>query len=77
MPYEPTSAEKSITVSGPPPPPPPLPPVNWEAVASSALIGVLVGSLGYIASRRAWVGAASGAATGALTYFLLTRAVWS
>jgi len=74
MPYDPASAEKGIAVSGPPPP---LPPVNWEAVISSALMGVLVGSLGYIASERAWVGAASGAATGALTYFLLTRAVWS
>jgi len=48
----------------------PLPPIKWERVALSALVGLLVGALGYGVSKKGWVGALSGVAGAGLTYFL-------
>jgi len=44
--------------------------VKWERVAISALVGLLVGALGYGVSKKGWVGALSGVAGAGLTYFL-------
>ena len=44
--------------------------VKWERVAISALVGLLVGALGYGVSKKGWVGALSGVAGAGLAYFL-------
>jgi hypothetical protein len=51
--------------------PPPAPPIKWERVAISALVGALVGALGYGVTKKGWVGALSGIAGAGLTYFLV------
>ena len=45
--------------------------IKWERVAISALIGLLVGALGYGATKKGWVGALSGVAGAGLAYFLV------
>jgi hypothetical protein len=55
----------------PTPTPTPVPPIKWERVAISALVGALVGALGYGVSKKGWVGALSGIAGAGLTYFLV------
>lgn len=45
--------------------------VKWERVAISALVGLLVGALGYGVSKKGWVGALAGVAGAGLAYFLV------
>jgi hypothetical protein len=66
-----------VPVTPPPPIPTPtptptlVPPIKWERVAISALVGALVGALGYGVTKKGWVGALSGIAGAGLTYFLV------